>query len=234
MIEFKFGKSNAFCREVMAHLLSKDNPEIINNIDEEVDKWFDWFNSSESGSFNGDVLTTCRYLLWANTFFIDKGCDKAGVGECMKEFCEAFGDRAKNAFKLYEDIDELSLFGGKYLTVYDYDKFRRLCNQKFIMLQMFSDKDVTIEESYAIRALELFDEKFGWLAEYGFHSNWKVEFCVMVSVLQDIITMTKIMGGNFDSNTKPTEYQMKAQAFLDKYLKFKEQPNKIRFLQHLE
>jgi hypothetical protein len=232
MIEFKFGKSNAFCREVMAHLITKDSTEPISNIDEEVDKWFDWFNSPESGSFNGDVLTTARYLRWTNTFFIDKGCNKAAVGECMKELCQSFGRRADDAYKKYEDVDDF--FGGRYLTVYDYDRFRALCNQKFIGLQMFSDKDVTVDESHAIRALELFDEKFEWLAPYGFHPNWKVEFCVMVSVLQDIITMIKLMNGTFETDPLATEYQMKAQAFLDKYLRFEQQPNKIKFLQFLD
>ena len=101
MIEFKFSKSNPFCREVMANLLVKKHPELKDNIEGEVDKWFDWFNSPESGSFNGDVLTTCRYLLWTNLFFVDKGCNEEAVGECMKELCKAFGERTDEVYKKY-------------------------------------------------------------------------------------------------------------------------------------
>ena len=232
MKEFRFGKSNVFCREVMAHLIAKDNPEVTNDIDEEVDKWFDWFYSPESGSFNGDVLTTARYLRWTNTFFIDKGCNKEAVGECMKELCKSFGKRADEVYKKYEDKDDFFCIG--YLTVYDYDRFRTRCNQKFIGLQIYSDKDITIDESHALKALSLFDEKFEWLAQYGFHSNWKVEFCVMVSVLKDIITLTKLMGETLETGSSMTEYQMKAQTFLEKYLKFEQQPNKLKFLQFLD
>lgn len=231
MIKFLFGKSNDFCREVMAHLIAKEAPEAMSNIDEVIDKWFDWFNSPAAGAYNGDVLTSRRYFLWTNTYFIDNGCNKENVGECMKEFCKAFGEHAENVFKIYENIDERSFVGNRYLTVYDFDKFHRICEQKSIFLQKYLGNDFAINETYAIRAMELFDEKFEWLSEYGFHSNWKVEFCTIVSVLQNIITTLEQTKMTFVPDPSPTEYQIKAQAFLEKYLKFEERPKIVlRFL----
>jgi hypothetical protein len=160
-------------------------------------------------------------LQWIDTFFREKGCNKKVVGECMKEFCKAFGDHADYVYKQYEAVSDL--FDNKKLTLYEHAKFRSLCNQKSTEFQMVLGKDIKIDEHHAIRALELFDKKFKWLTHYGFHSHWKVEFFVTISAVQAILAERQIE--NLSASASTLEYQKKAQAFIDKYMKFMRDPN---------
>ena len=74
-------KDDQFCREVVAHYLLKNNPELKENIQSEVDKWIDYHCSEEfKKSIVEDVFMIYHYGIglekMVSDYLSEKECDK--------------------------------------------------------------------------------------------------------------------------------------------------------------
>lgn len=109
---FEIKKDDVFCREVVAHYLLKENPDLKDIIESEVDKWIDYYSSVEfqkSIKENDFTISHCKINLseMLRDYFYDKhkikvdnkklnNIDKVlPVVDKMKKVCEIY---ARNIF----------------------------------------------------------------------------------------------------------------------------------------
>lgn len=208
-----WGSDSDFSKEVIAHFILKEHPEYKSCIDDKVTEWFQNFIGS---SYEGDVLTTAKYLCWFDSYFQDLGCDKNHILPYVKELFRCFyqiGDSLYNEYLRRIDFNNNSqLISIPYFT--DKKQYMLYVNRVFAN---FIPLNINFEFDYerAIRIIKKYSESFEWINKYEFIPKWQSAFCIVV----DFILKCDC---SEDEAPRKANYDRIAEDFLKKHLSLAE------------
>ena len=211
-IKCLWGEKSPFSKKVIAHFIVKEHPEYKDCIEEKVESWFKDFSGSV---YEGDVLTTGKYLNWFNTYFQYLGCDSNHVLPYIKELIRCF-DKIGDA--LYEQYLRLISGSNKHLDSMPYllnkQNYFIYCNQVFDSF-IPSNQNFSFDYERAIKIIQKFNDNFSWISAYVFNSKWKMAFCMLVDFIYRCDCSS-------EEAARKKNYDNVASKFLEEYLSFTE------------